>query len=924
MSAFNAWIAGFALIAAVAAPALADSDDGPGQWIPTGQRITPTAAAGSKFQELDPGLKDFPDFRAGQAVTSVASHDGKTLLVLTSGFNLLSDATGTGKAHSDEYIFVFDISGGAAKQVQVLTVPNSDSGIAFAPDDSRFAVSGGVDDNVHIFARTNGQWAEDGAAIPLGHRSGLGLAIKPSAAGIALTADGKKAVIADRYNDAITVVDLAARKAIAELDLRPGKIDPAKRGVAGGEYPYWVQIAGNATAYITSQRDHEVDVVDIAGAPRLVSRIAVPGNPNRLVLNKAQSRLFVASDNTDTVTAIDTASQRVIETIDASAPPGLIAGKAHVRGAAPNSLSFSPDEQTLYVTLGGENAVAVISLAGAAPHRTTGLIPTGWYPNSVTASGGMLYVVNGRSDPGPNPKGCMDNASDAAHQAACRAANRYILQLSHAGLLTLPVPPSHDLGELTGTVAANNGLRTRADPRDAAVMRALHRRIKHVIYIVKENRTYDQVLGDLGRGNGDPSLTLFGETITPNEHALARRFVTLDNFYDSGEVSGNGWPWSTDASESDIGVKQIPMQYAGRGQSYDVEGTNRNINVALPSVAARRAADPATPDDPDLLPGTDDVAAPMAPKGEKGRGHLWDAALRANLSVRNYGFYCDLSRYDPRHPNQVPRDHDPFASHVQVAWSADPALLPRTDPYFRSFDTSYPDFWREKEWEREFALQVRRHDMPSLSLVRFMTDHMGSFDRAIDGVNTPEREVADNDYAVGKLIEALSRSPYRDSTLIFVIEDDAQDGPDHVDAHRSIAFVAGPYVRQGVVVSERYTTVNMLRTIEDILGIEPLSLNDAHQRPMTAVFDLRQRNWTFSASPSAALRQTQLPLPAEPRGTGGSRRFTDAHSAAYWATKTKGYDWSKEDRIPSAAFNAVLWQGLAHRSGAKGTNAASE
>jgi YVTN family beta-propeller protein len=685
--------------------------------------------------------------------------------------------------------------------------------------------------------------------------------------------------------------------------------------VPGGEYPDWVQIAGNATAYISSQRDHEIDVVDVAGAARLISRVAVTGTPNRMLLNRAQTLLFVASDNSDTVTLIDTRANRVIETIDAAAPPGLRAGGAHFRGAAPNALALSPDEQTLWVTLGGDNAVSAIPLAGPAPHRVAGLIPTGWYPHSVAASGGMLYVVNGRSDPGPNPKGCTNHPLDSARQAACHAANHYILQLSRAGLLTLPVPGAQELRELTDTVAANNGLRTRSEAAHAAVMRALHSRIKHVIYIVKENRTYDQVLGDLGRGNGDASLTLFGQAITPNEHAIAREFVTLDNFYDSGEVSGNGWPWSTEARETDIGVKQIAMQYADRGQSYDVEGTNRNVNVALPTMAERRAADPATPDDPDLLPGDDDVAAPLAPAGEKGRGHLWDAALRAHLTVRNYGFYCDLARYDPKHPNQAPLERDPFGKHLAVAWSADPALLPRTDIYFRSFDVRFPDFWREKEWEREFALQVRRHNMPSLSLVRFMTDHMGGFDQAIDGVNTPERQVADNDYAVGKLIEAVANSPYRDSTLIFVLEDDAQDGPDHVDAHRSIAFVAGPYVKQGAVISDHYTTVNMLRTIEDILGLEPLNLNDAHQRPMAEIFDLKQSKWIYSATPSAALAQTQLPIAFKREG-GTLPKFANAHPPAYWAAKTKGYDWSKEDRIPSVAFNRVLWEGLASKSSA--------
>jgi YVTN family beta-propeller protein len=902
-----------AIAIAFGAIAFADDDDNAdGQWIPTGQRIAPTAATGAVFQELDPKFSDAPDFRANQAVTTITSHDGKTLLVLTSGFNLVADASGKAKAHGNEFVFVFDISAHTPKQIQIVEVPNTDSGIVFAPDDSRFYVAGGVDDSVHIFSHNNGLWAEDGAAIALGHKAGLGLAVKPSAAGLDVTADGSKIVVANRYNDSITVVDVVTRQAIGELDLRPGIIDPRKHGVPGGTYPDWVAIKGNSIAYVTSLRDREVEVIDIAGTPKLMARIKVGGNPNRALLNKAQATLFVASDNSDTVSVIDTAANRVREVIDASAPPGLLAGKTHFRGAATNALALSPDEKTLYATLGGENALAIIPLSGKAPHHVSGLVPTGWYPNSVStgADGAMLYIVNGRSDPGPNPQGCAHANIEPMKAGACQATNRYILQLSHAGFLALPTPRQQDLRQLTDTVAANNGFRVRLDPRDAATMAALRKRIKHVIYIVKENRTYDQVLGDLDRGNGDPKLALFGAAVTPNEHAIARNFVTLDNFYDAGEVSGNGWPWSTEAREMDVGVKAIAMNYAERGQSYDVEGTNRNVNVAIPTLAGRRTAEPVLPDDADLLAGTADVASPDAPAGEKGRGHLWDSALRARLSVRNYGFYCDMTRYEKRNPAMVPLDRDPFASKLQVAWSADPALLSRTDPYFRSFDVRYPDFWREKEWEREFAGQIAHKNLPSLSLVRFMEDHMGDFADAIDDVNTPERQVADNDYAVGKLIEAVAHSPYRNSTLIFILEDDAQDGPDHVDAHRSIGFVAGPYVKQGAVVSARYTTVNMLRTIEDILGIEPLSLNDAYQRPMTDVFDLNQKTWSYTATPSTALRNTKLPLPPV-QANGAPPRFADAHDAAYWTTVTKGYDWSQEDKIPSGDFNRVLWMGLA-------------
>ena len=285
-----------------------------------------------------------------------------------------------------------------------------------------------------------------------------------------------------------------------------------------------------------------------------------------------------------------------------------------------------------------------------------------------------------RACPVPIPAIARPPNYDLAHQAKCRAANQYVLQLSKAGFLSLPLPDAHDLSELTRTVAANDHLAVRPDAEDARVMAALHQRIKHVIYIVRENRTYDQVLGDLGTGNGDARLTEFGRAITPNAHALAANFATLDNFFDTGEVSGNGWPWSTSAMESDIGAKNLPLNYAGRGLSYDWEGTNRNVNVGVEGTAARKSAKAGYPDDDDLLPGTSNVAAPDGPGAERQQGYLWDAALRAGLSVRNYGFMLDLAPYD----NEMPELENPFASKTRVAFPAnrptralDRSLFPR-------------------------------------------------------------------------------------------------------------------------------------------------------------------------------------------------------------------------------------------------------
>jgi len=310
----------------------------------------------------------------------------------------------------------------------------------------------------------------------------------------------------------------------------------------------------------------------------------------------------------------------------------------------------------------------------------------------------------------------------------------------------------------------------------------------------------------------------YGSAVTPNFHHLANQFVCLDNFYDSGDVSANGWPWSTSGRESDIGVKSVELEYAGRGMTYDYEGTNRNINVGLSSLASRVAANPAIPEDPNLLPGTADVAAPDGAGGsEPGRGYIWNAVLRAGKTVRNYGCFLDISRYFLPAPINIPPERHPFENKLVVASPTKAELFDRTDVYYCGFDQAFPDCWREAEWEREFDEFVKNNNLPSLSLVRLGSDHTGSFGTAIDEVNTPERQQADNDYAVGKLVEKIANSRYKTDTLIFILEDDAQSGEDHVDAHRSTAYVVGPYVKQGKVVSEFYTTVSMLRTIEEVL-----------------------------------------------------------------------------------------------------------
>ncbi len=896
------------------------------ELLPTGAAITPLADPGAKFQRLKPGLPSSPGREMGYAVSTALSPDGATLLVLTSGYREWYDSKGVrDRAASNEFVFVFDITKGEPRQVQALPVSNAFGGIAWNPSGKGFYVGGGVDDVVHTFAIENNLWTESGAPIPLGHAAGLGLEIKPMAAGVAVTADGTRLIVANYENDSVSIVDLAARKVDAEIDLRPGKSDASRVGTPGGEFPYGVAVRGNGHAYVSSVRDRELVVVDLGAISRVVGRIALHGQPNKLVLNRQQTRLYVAEDNSDTLAVVDTANNQVLGELGVTAPREILAKLGGFKGSNPNSATLSPDEHTAYVTLGAANAVAIVRLnSEGLPTEVGGLIPTPWYPNavSVNRAGTTLYVVNGKSVAGSNPQNCRDNTSiEKGSNDKCHSTNQYILQLTKGGLLTAPVPSPVALADLTRRVSENNRWpEIMNSAMEAGRMSGLRGKVHHVIYIIKENRTYDQVLGDLEKGNGDPRLALFPEPIGPNHHQIARQFVTLDNLMASGEVSGNGWNWSTAARGTDALEKGVPVNYDnGHALSYDYEGTNRLINVGIADLAARRAANIATPSDPDLLPGTNDLIAPDgpgAPGAEAGAGYLWDSARRAGLSMRNYGFFLDDTRYIAKttDPSYLAPPRDAFAQKIVVAVPDKVALANVTDPYFPGFDQKLPDYWRFKEWEREFDGYVAAGNLPALEFLRIPHDHFGDFAAAKDGVNTVETEFADNDYAIGLIVQKIANSPFAKDTVIFTIEDDAQNGPDHMDAHRTVALAAGAFVRQGVVVSSRYTTVNLLRTIEELLGMGPMGLNDAAAAPMSDIFSTDYMPWSYTARVPAVLRTTQLPLPPAPGGASGTdldaKYSLPRHTAAWWAAHMHGQDFSVEDDLDTDKFNRTLWLGL--------------
>ena len=985
-----------------------------------GQSITPLATPGSSFQFLDTGMvvtdpidtQVAPvEWLAGYGASSTVSPDGKTLLVLTSGYNRVFQVAFPffDPQYSNEYVFIYNIQSGTPVFEQAVPIQNAYHGIAWDPSSTAFYVSGGMGDaafgtdpvpyyfpngtlatnngdNVHIIALQGGTWASAGeldlgqSPNPpgLGHPSGNGLPVPndefasvnaavfvaPCAAGVAISNDGNMLVVANYYNDSITVFtgglsiweqqwrpypqntgSLQGGQGTlpgTELDLRPGKaLSNPTPGIAGGEYPFWVVMTGNGspatpyTAYVSSLRDREIDVVTMTKntpcnqfdyctyTPAVTARIPVKGQPNKMTLNhlnQAQppTLLYVAEDESDSVDVINLQTNTVVESIPVIAPPSVMQSFSLTQftGANTNSVTLAePLENYLYVTNGNLNNVAVVALGGTnSGDQVAGLIPTGWYPNSISlsnASGSTwAYVVNAKSPTGPNPNWCYGFGPTG--YPTCAPANEYNPQLTKAGLQSFPLSSAMaQLPTLTKDVTTNNRFANTSST--SSVMAAVHAGVQHVIYILKENRTYDQILGDLGRGNGDPALALFGQAITPNLHNLAQTFVTLDNFRASAEVSYDGWPWSTSARAPDVIEHQYPVNYAQRGLSLD-GGTNRSVNVALPTVAQRQASDPLfpggalspdVPDGEDLLPGQTDTAAPDGPNDEINTGYLWNNALRAGLTVRDYGFFVDTTCYNEP-ACQTPLAHDPFSTNTIVAPPANVALAPFTDPYFRGFDPSFPDYYRFKEWERDFDTNYATGGLANLTLVRFMHDHTGSYDTAIDGVNVPELMVADNDYAVGLLVEKIANSPvYKNNTLIFVVEDDAQDGGDHVDSHRTTAYVAGAYVRNALV-STAYNTIDFVRTMEEVLGLQPMNLNDAVANPMTDVFNtVPNREWTFTAAPASILYCTNLPLPqpAQPCNN-------PTPDAKYWARVTKGMDFTDADRVDGGVFNRILWKGL--------------
>ncbi|HYX22301.1 MAG TPA: bifunctional YncE family protein/alkaline phosphatase family protein [Thermoanaerobaculia bacterium] len=693
-------------------------------------------------------------------------------------------------------------------------------GLAWHPDHRRFYASGGADGTVREYS-----W--NGGRIALQNSFDVGTAVKEGfLGGLAVAGDGSR----------VFVVDVLGKR-LSAVDVRTGSV--ARRADLPAE-PYTCLLSPDgATLYVSLWGGARILLFDAATlAP--AGEIAVGEHPNAMALSSDGARLFVACANTNSVWAVDLAAKAAREQISVAIVPDV------PPGSTPNALALSPDGRTLLAANADNNAIAVVDVSRPGASRVAGFIPTGWYPTGVafTPDGKRILILSGKGLTSmANPRGPQPGAEGDSSQ--------YIGALLTGALSVLPVPDAAALEAYTGTVRRVTPLGPEKAPSSAARRTAIPRRageaspIRHVFYVIRENRTYDQVLGDVPKGNGDPALCLFGEDATPNAHALAREFVLLDNFYVNAEVSYDGHAFSTAAYAADFVEKVWPMNYVGRGGKYLSEGRGEMRNAY------------------------GNVTAPM-------HGYLWDACARAGVSFRSYGEFG----------HRGPTDDDDEQGSVEASV---PGLVGHMSPTYPSWNLSIPDAKRIDAWLAEFREYEKNGDLPRLSIFHLPNDHTSG---TAPGMPTPRAMIAENDAALGRLVEAISKSRYWKDSVIFVLEDDAQDGPDHVDAHRSVALAIGPYVRHGALDSTLYTTASMLRTIELILGLPPMSQYDAAATPMSGAFSATPNLATYTARPA------RVPLDEK----------NDA--LAFGSEASAAMDFDEPDRAPEIELDEILWKSV--------------
>jgi DNA-binding beta-propeller fold protein YncE len=709
-------------------------------------------------------------------------------------------------------------------------------GVVFSSDGKELVCSGASDEVLHVFDFREGKLMARPDVV-LAPRD-----ITAVPAGIALTSDTKTAFVACLWGQRVMCVDLAVGKVIwnTALALPPVAADASapntnRDGNGPGRpdnnvLPYAVVYdARSARVFVSLWGASEIVVLSAKNGA-VLARWPVGDRPGELLLSP-DGRLFAANSIRNTVTVLATRNGAMLETLS------VALAADDLPGATPDSLALAPDGRTLFVANAGSNAVAVFDVSAPGHSRALGFIPTGWMPTAVrlTPDGGKLLVVSAR--------GVETHANPRGPQPVRPRTNdtQYIGSLYHGtlGLVELPQGDefSHALARWTADALAG-----RPAPAPDNEPSAIPSKpggstpLRYVIYIIKENRTYDQVFGDLPQGNGDPALCLFPEKFTPNLHALAREFVLLDNFYANAEVSASGHEWSTAGYASEFVEKVWPINYGHKGTKFVYPGE-----------------------------GTFVAAVPAS-------GYLWDRAAVAGVSYRSYGEFATNGK--------TPAD---------PATTTLPALRGHIDEHYRGWDLDYTDVQRAGRFRAELHRFEAAGDMPRLQILRLPNDHTAATN---PGSRTPLAMVADNDLALGQLVDAVSHSKFWPQTAIFVVEDDAQNGPDHVDAHRTEALVISPYARRGVVDSTPYTTCSMLHAIERILDLAPMSQFDASALPMRASFAGQPDLTPYVARPATVDLDEQNSVKAP------------------LAELSRQFDFSKEDAADEQALSHAVWSAM--------------
>jgi YVTN family beta-propeller protein len=616
--------------------------------------------------------------------------------------------------------------------------------------------------------------------------------------------------VASRETNFLYAVDLKTKSVIKRIDLG----FPAYTCLVSKRHHFvYVSLWGRSSVAVVDSKRLEP-----------VNTIQVGDHPNDMAESPDGNRLFVANANLNTVSVIDIEKQKVTETISTSlypnAPPG----------STPNSAAMNNDGSRLFVANADNNYLAVFDVSKMGESKSLGFIPVGWYPTCAKVLGGSnrIIVANG--------KGGTSKANP----------NReYIGSMFKGTLSVIDFPDPQGLAAYSEQ-AYRNSPYTDAKKDDTGWMHEnpIPRRvgdkspIKYVFYVIKENRTYDQVFGDIKEGNGDSALCLFDENVTPNHHALAREYVLFDNLYHNAEVSADGHNWSMAAYATDYTEKTWPTMYSGRGGEYVYGGGKA---IVYPS-----------------------------------RGYIWDACKRGNVTYRSYGEFVQTGK----------TTEDPNISLME-------ALKEHVDERYRGWDLEYSDVDRAKEWIREFDEFEKNGNLPKFQVIALPNDHTYGSRK---GALTPKAYVAQNDFALGMLVERITVSKYWKESAIFVIEDDAQNGPDHVDAHRTVALVVSPYTKRNFVDREMYSTASMLRTMELILGLPPMTQYDAAAAPMYNSFTMKPDLTPYALRPAKHnLEEKNL-------------------ANAYGSELCERMDFRTEDAVPDVQFNEIIWKSIRGRN----------